>query len=191
MCIRFGLCCVCLRIEDCGDSHWQLDFAGSFVYQCLQWMQWIGCKSKCVMCLLRKSGHFRGENGVSSFKGLKYIISKRKISHFQQNSEILQKVLRRNHPLWARLALALFPVHVVRPPAGFVTPHFCLVTREDTWASNLSATTLPCPTSALPGGFYAWECCLVAWSWLDWSTKREKQQVKGITLKAAGSWRYS
>ena len=55
-----------------------------------------------------------------------------KISHFQQNSKIVQKVLGRNHPLWARLALALFPVHVVRPPAGFVTPHFCLVTREDT-----------------------------------------------------------
>ena len=178
MCISFCLCCLCLRIEETqmrlSDSHWQLDFAGSFVYQCLQWMQWIGCKSKCVMCLLRKSGHFRGENGVSSFKGLKYIISKRKNQPFsEKNSKIVQKVLIGNHPLWARLALALFPVHVVRPPAGFVTPHFCLVTREDTWASNLSATTLPCPTSALPGGFSAWECCLVAWSWLDWSTKRE------------------
>ena len=67
---------------------------------------------------------------VSRVRSISY--RKAKISNFQENSKIVQKVLIGNHPLWARLALALFPVHVVRPPAGFVTPHFCLVTREDT-----------------------------------------------------------
>ena len=161
MCISFCLCCVCIRIEETqmrlGDSHWQLDFAGSFVYQCLQWMQWIGCKSKCVMCCSGNQVILEGKMVFQVSRALSISYQNAKISHFQQNSKIVQKVLIGNHPLWARLALALFPVHVVRPPAGFVTPHFCLVTREDTWASNLSATTLPCPTSALPGGFSAWD----------------------------------